>query len=98
MLSRLLRRLRRAFSSKTIRVWRLGSLEHRIPADPKAIDRLAELLAAASEGQDLDIVWGPDIDVLEMRGVGEINVVTGPGVRVTREGDVVKIETEPAAP
>lgn len=45
--------------SRTIRVWKLGSLEHGIMPTQEAVDTLTELLAAGAS----DIIWGPDIQV-----------------------------------
>lgn len=48
-----------------IRVWRLGSLEHKILPTEAAINKLKSLLANIDEnGGVTDIVWGPDIDCI----------------------------------
>jgi hypothetical protein len=76
-----------------LRVWRLGSLEHNVYPSQEAINRLAELLMNRPEGQDMDLIWGPELDVMEFRGTGNLNVVTGPNIKVTKDGNVVRIET-----
>lgn len=50
-----------------VRVWKLGSLDHRLaPADGQ-MDRLAELLQNTVGGGVLDIIWTADIDLLETK-------------------------------
>jgi len=82
------------FRPSIVRVWRLGSLDHGIMPTAAAFDHFVRLLLAAAPDDDLDIVWDPAISVLELKGTGEVNIVTGPGIRVTREGNVVKVEKE----
>jgi hypothetical protein len=48
-----------------IRVWKLGSLEHRILPSREAIDKLRDILAANVGGGTMDLVWGPEIDFKE---------------------------------
>jgi hypothetical protein len=48
-----------------IRVWKLGSLDHQIVAPESAMQRLAEMLTANVGGGVMDLVWGPDIELLE---------------------------------
>jgi hypothetical protein len=48
-----------------IRIWRLGSLEHRMMPTKKAIEKLAEMLANAGNGGSMDLIWGPDLDLKE---------------------------------
>lgn len=79
----------------TLRVWRLGSAEHKVLPTQEAVDRLAEMLRNRPGGEDLDIVWDPFIDVVSVSGEGDVDIVTGPGIRVTREGTVVRVEREP---
>jgi hypothetical protein len=84
------------FRPPVVRVWTLGSLEHRLFPTPEAIQRLVEMLRSVpqDESLDVDLVWGPELRVYELRGTGRPNVVVGPGVRVTREGDVVLVEKD----
>lgn len=46
------------------RVWRLGSLEHRITPNETAF----QMLERAIQNGGSDLVWGPDINVIELRG------------------------------
>lgn len=98
MITSLLRRLRRLsrylFGRPIVRVWRLGSLEHRLYPTTEAINHLAKMLLDAPVDHDLDVIWGPDLDVIELKGTGELNIVASPGIRVTRDGNVVKVELE----
>ena len=48
-----------------IRVWKLGSLEHKLAPTPTASTTLAGMLGANVGGGTIDIVWGPDIELLE---------------------------------
>ena len=48
-----------------IRVWKLGSLEHRIMPHPNTILRLASMLTSNVGGGVMDLVWGPDLELLE---------------------------------
>lgn len=48
-----------------VRLWRLGSLEHRIPPDPNAMNRLAETLLHNTGGGVIDLIWGPELDLVE---------------------------------
>lgn len=48
-----------------IRVWKLGSLEHRIMPSKVAISRLAEMLTNNVGGGVMDLIWTADIDLIE---------------------------------
>lgn len=48
-----------------IRLWRLGSLEHKIMPQRPAIDKLRDILASNVGGGTMDLVWGPEIDFKE---------------------------------
>jgi len=48
-----------------VRVWKLGSLEHKIVPGPDAINKFSEFLLNNVGGGTIDIVWGPAIDLLE---------------------------------
>lgn len=48
-----------------IRVWKLGSLEARIMPTEASINRLAYMLTNNVGGGVMDLVWGPDIDLVE---------------------------------
>jgi len=47
-----------------IRIWKLGSLEHRMLPTPEAIKKFQDILNNIEVGEDVDLAWGPDIDVL----------------------------------
>jgi len=53
--------------TKKIRLWKLGSLEHKVAPTVQAAERLADILRSEDSGY-LDIVWGPDIDVIVVDG------------------------------
>lgn len=48
-----------------IRVWKLGSLEHKILPTETAIGRLAEMLLNNVGGGSIDLIWGPELDFKE---------------------------------
>ena len=48
------------------RVWKLGSLEHKIAPTQQAAQKLADILALASDDGTLDIIWGPDLEIEEI--------------------------------
>jgi len=48
-----------------IRVWTLGSLDHKILPSREAIDKLRNILASNVGGGTMDLVWGPEIDFKE---------------------------------
>jgi hypothetical protein len=48
-----------------IRVWKLGDLDHKLAPTPTAASALGEILGANTGGGTMDIVWGPDIQLLE---------------------------------
>lgn len=48
-----------------IRVWKLGSLDHKIIPPEAMFLRLARTLSGNVGGGVMDIVWGPDIELLE---------------------------------
>ena len=48
-----------------IRIFKLGSLEHKIAPTPTAASTLQHILGANVGGGTTDIIWGPDIEVLE---------------------------------
>jgi len=50
-----------------IRLWKLGSLEHRILPTEEAINRLADMLLNNVGGGSMDLIWGPEIDVVETK-------------------------------
>jgi len=48
-----------------IRVWKIGSLEHKLAPTPTAASTLSDMLGANVGGGTVDIIWGPDIELLE---------------------------------
>lgn len=48
-----------------IRVWKLGSIEHKIMPSEATIQRLAQMLCNNVGGGVMDLIWGPDIDLIE---------------------------------
>lgn len=48
-----------------IRLWRLGSLEHKIIPTKAHINRLRNMLEQAGKGGVIDLVWGPELDFKE---------------------------------
>jgi hypothetical protein len=50
-----------------IRIFKLGSLEHKIAPTPEAASRLHNILQNNVGGGSMDLVWGPDIDLLESK-------------------------------
>lgn len=70
---------------KKIRLWKLGSLEHKIYPTREAINKLRDIL---NKNEDLtDLVWGPEISV-EMYEVSD----KVENYLVNEEGKLVKIE------
>jgi hypothetical protein len=48
-----------------IRVWRIGSLDHKIIPKRDVINKLRDILASNTGGGTMDLVWGPEIDFKE---------------------------------
>lgn len=48
-----------------IRVWKLGNLEHKILPTDVAVNNLDSIIANNVGGGTVDIIWGPDIELLE---------------------------------
>lgn len=44
-----------------IRLWNIGSLEHKIMPKKAAVDKLRDILASNVGGGTLDLIWGPDL-------------------------------------
>lgn len=49
----------------SIRVWKLGSLEHKMMPGENVINRLAQMLMNSVGGGVMDLVWGPGIELVE---------------------------------
>lgn len=50
-----------------IRIFKIGDLEHNIAPTAVAASKLAELLESNVGGGTMDLVWGPDIELLESK-------------------------------
>lgn len=50
-----------------LRIFKLGSLEHKIAPTKAATAKLASILSNNVGGGTMDIVWGPDIEMLESK-------------------------------
>ena len=48
-----------------IRLWKLGSLDHRILPTEAAIARLADMLMNNVGGGSIDLIWGPELTLSE---------------------------------
>lgn len=48
-----------------IRLWNIGSLEHKIMPLKGAIDKLRNILASHTGGGTMDLVWGPELSFSE---------------------------------
>lgn len=48
-----------------IRIWKLGSLEHKIMPTKAAFEKLNQVLVHAGNGQSMDLIWGPDLTLEE---------------------------------
>ena len=48
-----------------IRIFKLGNLEHKIAPTRSAAAKLAEILESNVGGGTMDLVWGPDIELIE---------------------------------
>jgi hypothetical protein len=48
-----------------IRLWRVGSLEHKIIPKRDVINKLRDILASNTGGGTMDLVWGPELDFKE---------------------------------
>lgn len=48
-----------------IRIFKLGSLEHKIAPTRAATSKLAQILGNNVGGGTMDLIWGPDIELLE---------------------------------
>lgn len=50
-----------------IRIFKLGNLDHKIAPTPAAASKLANILENHVGGGTTDLVWGPDIELLESK-------------------------------
>ena len=71
---------------RTLRIWKLGSLEHKIFPTEKAVAKLAELLM---NEEATDIIWGPELthEKIEISDDDVIVITNHPGFTVVKDGD-----------
>ena len=50
-----------------VRIFKLGNLEHRIAPTKSATAKLAQILGNNVGGGTMDLVWGPDIELIESK-------------------------------
>jgi len=50
-----------------IRIFKLGSLDHKIAPTPAAASKLSNILQNHVGGGTMDLVWGPDIELIESK-------------------------------
>lgn len=50
-----------------IRIFKVGNLEYRILPNDGIFSRLNDMLLAAGNGSTLDLIWGPDIELVESK-------------------------------
>lgn len=50
-----------------IRIFKLGSLDHKIAPTPAAASKLSNILQNNVGGGTMDVVWGPDIELIESK-------------------------------
>ena len=63
-----------------VRLWKLGYLNKENPSQSilptmKAINRLRDILASNDGHEDLELVWGPELDVQEFESLDVINLI-----------------------
>lgn len=52
-------------ATSKVRVWKLGNIEAKLAPNPAAAATLADILGSSVGGGTVDIVWGPDIELIE---------------------------------
>jgi len=52
-------------ATNKIRVWKIGNFEYKVAPSPAASAALAGMLGANTGGGCIDIIWGPDIELIE---------------------------------
>lgn len=58
-----------------VRIYKLGSLEHEIVPGEGAVNALGAMLEATNPGGIRNIIWGPDIQLLESNDAGFLSVL-----------------------
>ena len=74
---------------KTIRLWKVGSLEYNILPNKAMIEKVTKLVKNINESQNQveDIVWGPDLSLSVYHVSGDADDY------IVENGKLVKIET-----
>lgn len=49
----------------SVRIFKLGNLEHKLAPTDRAVAKLDEILRSNVGGGTLDLIWGPDIELIE---------------------------------
>jgi len=76
-----------------IRLWKLGNLEYRIMPTDKAYQHLVDALMKRDPDKDFELIWDPAIEVIQLDAESnDIEVVAGPNIKLTKDGNVVKID------
>lgn len=57
-------------AASKIRIIKLGNMEHQIAPTPEAAEKMSNLLENSVGGGTIDIVWGPDVEIIETEMVG----------------------------
>lgn len=71
-----------------IRLWKLGSLEHKMYPTQNSVNKLTELLGSIKVGETADLIWGPDIECLEINNSdGFVNMIADPSVEIIKQED-----------
>lgn len=52
-------------ATSKVRVWKLGNIEAKLAPNPAAASTLADILGSSVGGGTVDIVWGPDLELIE---------------------------------
>ena len=81
---------------KKIRVWKLGSLEHKVTPTRQAVEKLSQQLESirlSDEDGYHDLIWGPDIQVIEIPDVSFIeNYVITKITTIDEDGGKILVE------
>lgn len=46
-----------------IRVWKLGDVNNKIYPNQETLDKFAEMINSIDFSKDVDIIWGPDLQL-----------------------------------
>jgi hypothetical protein len=52
-------------AASKIRIFKIGNLEHKVPPKPAYAQKLSSLLETNVGGGTINIVWGPDLEIVE---------------------------------